>query len=218
MNSPFFIRIVASVLMMSIGVLAHAETIEEVMKRSQEQRLVSFERSAATESVRMIEITFARLCQALNLPPGAAELRVVKRGPYAETLLGRVVIVNESLAAQPEGERAFILAHEIGHIAHRHWGQMIAVYRFRVPGEVRQTETDAIAGVLGREASRLAHCQEVAADAYALQAIQHLGWSHEVAVAAIRSQGMQHDTATHPGTRKRLAALFSPESCEKTAP
>lgn len=218
MGSPFFIRMVVSVLMMSVGAMARAETIEEVMKRSQEQRLASFELSRTGESVQLVRATFDRLYRVLGLSPGVVELHVVKQGTYAETLLGRFVVVNESLATLSEGERAFILAHELGHIILRHWGQMIAVYQFRVPGEVRQSETDAIAGVLGREASKLAHCQEVAADAYALQAIKDLGESHEVAVAAIRSRGMQHDTPTHPGTWKRLAALLSPEACEQGAP
>ena len=115
--------------------------------------------------------------------------------------------MNESLADLPEGERIFIMAHEIGHVVAGHWEQMGRVYRRWIPGEVTQDKTDPVAGLLGRDASGLAHRHEYAADAFAHQALVKLGWPSEVAFAAFVRQGMQHDTATHPGTRKRIASL-----------
>jgi Zn-dependent protease with chaperone function len=127
--------------------------------------------------------------------------------PLAETLHGRIVVANESLADLPEGARLFVLAHELGHVASDHWQQMGAVYRHWVPGEVTPQTTDPVANALGREASMTSHRQEFEADAYALRVLRRLGRPPQDAFAAFMSTTLQPDTATHPGTRKRIASL-----------
>ena len=67
--------------------------------------------------------------------------------------------------------------------------------------------TDPVAGLLGREASGLSHRQEFEADAYAAQVLRTLGRPPQDAFAIFTQTGVQRDTATHPGTRKRLASL-----------
>jgi Zn-dependent peptidase ImmA (M78 family) len=68
------------------------------------------------------------------------------RATTAETLHGHI-IANESLADLPEGERIFILAHEIGHVVsdHRHrWGGTALD-----SSEVTPARTDPVAESLG---------------------------------------------------------------------
>ena len=185
---------------------AQSEDIIDVLRRSQQQRLDSFTEAPQGERREAVRNAFAKLRDALA-PGVSIELRVVSGGTYAETLHGSILVVNESLADLPEGERIFIMAHEIGHVVAGHWEQMGRVYRRWIPGEVTQDKTDPVAGLLGRDASGLAHRHEYAADAFAHQALVKLGWPSEVAFAAFVRQGMQHDTATHPGTRKRIASL-----------
>ena len=185
---------------------AQSEDIIDVLRRSQQQRLDSFTEAPQGERREAVRNAFAKLRDALA-PGVSIELRVVSGGTYAETLHGSILVVNESLADLPEGERIFIMAHEIGHVVAGHWEQMGRVYRRWIPGEVTQDKTDPVAGLLGRDASGLAHRHEYAADAFAHQALVKLGWPSEVAFAAFVRQGMQHDTATHPGTRKRIATL-----------
>ncbi len=185
---------------------AHSEDIIDVLRRSQQQRLEALKPSVDEARAQVVRATFDKLFQALQ--PGATiELRVVGSGSYAETMHGHIIVANESLADLPEGERLFIIAHEIGHAASGHWAQMGRVYQRWVPGAVTQDKTDPVAGLLGRDASGLAHRQEYAADAFALQALEKLGWPNDVAFSAFMRQGMQHDSATHPGTRKRIASL-----------
>jgi Zn-dependent protease with chaperone function len=76
-----------------------------------------------------------------------------------------------------------------------------------VPGEVKPETTDPVAQRLGREASATAHRQEFEADAFALRVLPTLGHPPQVAIAMFMDKGVQHDTATHPSTRKRVAAL-----------
>jgi hypothetical protein len=185
---------------------ARGEDIVDVLRRSQQMRLDAMEPAANGPRADTVRATFDQLRQALpsDLP---VELRVIRGETLAETLHGHIVVANESLADLPEGARLFVLAHELGHVASRHWLQMGQVYRRWVPGEVTPQTTDPVAAQLGREASGLSHRQEFEADAYAAQVLRTLGRPPQDAFAVFTQTGVQRDTATHPGTRKRMASL-----------
>jgi len=185
---------------------ARGEDIVDVLRRSQQQRLDAMTRAPSGDRARIVRSSFEKLCKALK-PEMEVDLVVIAGATVAETMHGHIVVANESLADLPEGERMFILAHEIGHVVNDHWHQMGGLYKRWIPGEVTPSQTDPVAGLLGRDASGLAHRHEFEADAFALRTLRALGFGPEVAVSAFMRQGMQHDTATHPGTRKRLAAL-----------
>jgi Zn-dependent protease with chaperone function len=195
-----------TVLGMALVGPARSEDIIDVLRRSQDQRLDALKPAQDAQRAQAVRATFEKLLQALK-PDVSVELRVVSGPIVAETLHGNVIVANESLADMPEGERAFIIAHELGHVSQGHWAQMGRVYQRWVPGEVTQDKTDPVAALLGRDASELAHHHEYAADAFALQVLARFDWSVDVALSAFLRQGVQHDTATHPGTRKRLASL-----------
>lgn len=147
------------------------------------------------------------------------ELRVVRGEVFAETLQGKVIVANEALADLSEGERLFALAHELGHVMLGHWAQLGLLYQKWVPGAVRQEHTDAVAALLGADASALAHRQEFEADAFGLRTLRALGRSEQDALAVFKRLGARHDTATHPSTRKRVAALraIEPNSLQAAA-
>lgn len=194
-------------LLVCAGTVTHAETIGDVLERSQRKRLDELSQPA-TDSVRAARVraTFERLLAELDVRT-KVELRVVSAPVIAETLLGRVLVASQALADVSEGERSFVLAHELGHAVHGHWDQLGTLYRRHIPGEVKQEQTDAVAGALGREASQQAHDHELQADAFALRALERLHYGVDDAMAAFLRNGVQHDTATHPGTRKRVAQL-----------
>lgn len=197
-----------TLLGLSLAAAARGEDIVDVLRRSQQQRLDSLVAAPDGPRARTVQHSFESLrAQLVPLPP--IDFHVIRGPVIAETMHGHIIVANESLADLPEGERMFILAHEIGHVARRHWLQLGMVYKRWVPGEVTPAETDAVAAPLGREASGTAHRQEFEADAYALQALHKLGIPSDVAFSSLRMMGMQQDTATHPATRKRLASLRS---------
>jgi Zn-dependent protease with chaperone function len=185
---------------------ARSEDIVDVLRRSQQMRLEAM--PPATDSVRVevVRKSFEMLRQRLQ-PHLAVDLYVISGPVTAESLHGHIVIANESLADLAEGERVFILAHELGHVVSGHWLQMGLLYQRWIPGDVTPENTDPIAGPLGREASALAHRQEFEADAFALQSLKTLGRPSEDAFQTFLHQGMSNDTATHPGSRKRIASL-----------
>lgn len=186
---------------------ARAEDIVDVLRRSQQLRLEAQPAAdPASPRAERVRRSFAALIAARpGLPP--VDLHVISGPVIAETVHGHIVLANESLGDLPEGERLFVLAHELGHVAQGHWLQMALVYQKWVPGEVTPEHTDAVAGRLGRDASLLAHRQEFEADAYALQLLRRAGHDPAVAISAFMHLGMTQDTATHPGTRKRVALL-----------
>lgn len=193
---------------------AQAEDIGQVMQRSHETRLAAFE-AAPADSPRAarLKAMFERIAAPMRLEP-PAQLRVVSGNVVAETMLGHVVVVNELFGDLPEPQLMFLLAHELGHVAGGHWAQLLAVYREYIPGEVTQDRTDAIAAPLGRAASALSYRQELEADRHGLKVLQSNGYGREDAQAFLIGRGLYYDSATHPGTRKRLAQLREADRTE----
>lgn len=188
-----------------------APGIVAVLYRSQQLRLDTMNQTDASGlRARTVRDSFDLLQRRLRIAP-TVELRIIRGEVVAETLHGDIVVANEALANLPEGERLFVLAHELGHVVIGHWDQLVQVYQKWVPGAVTQQQTDGVAEPLGRDASTLAHRQEFESDAFGLRAVRTLGLSEQDAVAAFMDLGMRNETATHPGTRKRVAALRSIE-------
>ena len=186
----------------------YAETIEQVLHRSQAVRLQAMVVvGEGDQRAKVVRASFERLLAAGHRPPVPVELRVVEGPVVAECFLGRVIVANVSLAAEPEGERLFVLAHELGHLINGHWAHFGSAFKKHIPGEVVQQQTDAVAPLLGPELSALSHRHEFDADAYALRALEQMGFGLDTALASFLRHGMQQDTATHPGTRKRVAHL-----------
>lgn len=191
---------------------AWCENINEVLERSQRVRLESLPRADA-QSAKALSVrqSFDKVVRASGWRE-PVELQIICGDTVAETLHGHVVVANESLADLTEGERVFILAHELGHVAMGHWSQMGRLYKRFVPGEVTQDKTDPIAGALGREASGMSHRHELDADAFSLHTLRALGHPDEDAFSAFKRLGLTRDTPTHPGTRKRMASLRDVQS------
>ena len=187
--------------------VARGEDIVEVLERSQQVRLDSMPPAPPdSQRVQKVHDSFELLARTLGLGR-TVELRVVRGENLAETLHGRVVIANEAMGDWPEEDRLFVLAHELGHVALAHWSQMGVMYQKWVPGMVTSEQTDAVAALLGREASGLAYQQEYEADAFALRTLEGMGVSRDTVISAFMRLGVTKDTATHPGTHRRLAAL-----------
>jgi Zn-dependent protease with chaperone function len=186
---------------------ASSEGIGEVLERSQQVRIDAHPLvDANAPSALKIRASFQTVLSAAGHVP-QLELRVVTGAPLAETLQGRIIVVDESLAEAREGDRLFVLAHEIGHVALKHWPQMRNLYQAYIPGEVVRSHTDSVAGPLGSDASALAYKQEFEADRFAMRTLQSLGHPPEEACHALMQQGVHGDTATHPGTMKRVTSL-----------
>jgi hypothetical protein len=189
------------------GGIARGEGIVEVLERSQQMRVDKLQAAPADSArAQKVQASFDTLLR-LEGSGRQVELRVVRGDVLAEALHGDVVIVNEAIGGWREEDRLFVLAHELGHVALAHWSQMSGMYQKWVPGMVTPERTDAIAALLGREASTLAYQQEYEADAYAARALEALGFSKQEVFSVFMHLGSRRDTVTHPGTQRRLASL-----------
>lgn len=206
--------VLRSTLVLSLLCAAPAwggETIVEVLERSQRLQfdsLASLQVDDDSPEARIVRASFEQLLTQVGTPV-AVSLMVVRGPMLAVCLMGRVVVANASLADMSEAERQFILAHELGHVSHGHWDQLGRLYQKYIPDEVVPQKTDAVAGPLGREASQLAHDQEYEADAFAHDVLRRMGQPGDAAVRLFHRLPMTKRTATHPGTRERLAHMRS---------
>lgn len=198
-----------AVLLLAIsGAVAQAEGIGEVLDRSQQRRLSGFLAAdpQAPATLRVRE-SFDALVRATGLQQ-PVELQVVTGEVVAETIQGRVIVANQSLGDLHEAARLFVLAHEIGHVSLGHWPKMTLLYQSWLPGELIQARANEVAALLGRDASALAHRQEFEADAFAMRTLQAMGRLPEEIADTLQGLGVYGDTATHPGTQRRLSALL----------
>lgn len=188
-----------------------SETIAEVLRRSQRQRLDALPPADANSpAAARVMASFERLIRVA--PPRAGQcqptLRLVGGSLFAEAVLGDCAMaVSTSVGELPEGERLLLLGHELGHLRLDHWSTLRGLYERHIPGAVEQARTDAVAGALGREAHALSHRHEFEADAYGYQIAMRLGYGLDTAFGLLTRQGVQTDGATHPGTRRRLAQM-----------
>jgi Zn-dependent protease with chaperone function len=191
---------------------AAAEGIEQVLERSQQMRLAQCPAAATgSTAAERLRASLNRLLAAQGTNAATAETvaLIVVGGPLlAEALLDRPgIAVSEAAADLPEGERLLLLAHELGHVRLMHARKLKALYRQHIPGEVRKEVTDAVAAPLGAQAHAQSHEHEYQADAYGYTLVRALGFGLDTAFALLTRQGVQHSSATHPATARRLAQL-----------
>lgn len=186
---------------------ARSENIVQVLQRSQQMRLDAMHPAAPeSDAAHVLQSNFEQLLRFTGIEQ-PVELRVIEGENLAETLLGKVVVANALLAQRPQAEQLFVLAHELGHVLQGHQDQMGQLYLKWVPSAVVQEHTDAVAPMLGREASGLAHRQEYSADAFALRTLCAMGYTREEVVALFVRMGLNPATATHPAGARRMLAL-----------
>jgi len=181
--------------------------IVQVLERSQTLRMQAYPAADATsERAVRVRVSFERLVNVMGMQR-PVELRIVGGGLGAEAMLGHVLVASDSLGDLPEGERLLVLGHELGHIALGHWDEMCALYKSHIPGEVLPEITEPGAQALGTDAHEQAWSHEFAADAYGYRAIHRLGYRMDTVYALMLRAPSPQDTATHPGTRRRVAQL-----------
>jgi Zn-dependent protease with chaperone function len=202
-----WLAVLAMLVALALSTPAAAEGILSVLVRSNRQKLDELTRQAVSDPrADLLRNDFERLLARQSKRPDV-ELLVVDGPVQAETLAGRVIVISAGLAVLDEGERLFILAHELGHVQMAHWTELSALYVRHIPAEVTPDVTDAVAPVLGREASALVHGHEYAADAFAWRSIRAMGYGLASARGALQVVPNLGDSSTHPATRKRMAQL-----------
>jgi hypothetical protein len=138
----------------------------------------------------------------------SVRLRVADCAHGIQVLAGEVVVPAE-VASWDEGERLFVLAHELGHIEHRDWEHLTAAYAESAPRDIAEDDVPRTLSNLRARANQLKRHFEYAADKYAAQLLTRMGRNaQDDAEAALARFWSREDTPTHPGAMQRMAALL----------
>lgn len=194
------------IALLSAWANAAAETIAEVVKRSNAQYMASLkfvDVSAAPETVKSFQKVIAYL-KADRL----IYLRIVD-GNTTGITDGNTVVLHRSNETNDEIMREFVIAHECGHILKKHTLQKIALYEKYIPGEVTEEAANRANNIVGPEMRRLSYRVEFEADEFALRTLVGLGRTRDEVIGAFMAIERTTDTATHPSTAKRIMALRS---------
>jgi hypothetical protein len=188
---------------------AGAVTIEQVLVASQQQRLAERGQpdAGATESVHRLRTSFERLRSQV---PALADVELIVVGGelFAEAVFGRrAVAASVAVGELPEGERMQMLAHGMGHLQLRDWDALAGLYHHHIPGEVRPETTEPVAAALGAQARQLSWRHEFEADAWGYRLARQFTYGVDTASGLLTRQGVSMDSATHPGTRRRIMQL-----------
>lgn len=188
------------------------EDIVQVIVRSKNQDLAQLQDIDSSEENFKILKKSVNDVMSVQRDDLKIELKIIKslHSLVATNMLGHVLVLNENLMQFTEDERRFIIAHEIAHLAHKDWDVLLKTYKYFIPGRVTQEQTDKIASALGSKLSQLSYDWEFNADLSAFETLVRMGIelpAAKAAAIAVIGKVIVRDTATHPGTTKRIMAV-----------
>ena len=134
----------------------------------------------------------------------------------AYALPGGTIVLYSGLLSKikSENELTFVLAHEIGHFAHRDHirsiGSTLTVALFTTPILRNSDALNIASAVTTFESRHYSQNQELGADRYALEQVQRI-YGHVHGASDLFSRFENNDNAyllsTHPSTQKRLGQI-----------
>lgn len=125
--------------------------------------------------------------------------------PVIAQVRAGVVVVSTQLAGLPEKERLFVMAHELGHVAHGDWQRVAQRYVDYVG--VVQTFDEVVEKMkqVNSEINDMSRAGEFDADEFALEVLKKAGYpATEAATSFLRRYRDQPESDTHPAIRARL--------------
>ena len=136
----------------------------------------------------------------------------------AAALPGGWIVVNSGLlrAVESDAEIAFVLAHELGHLRHRHHVRRLGrslVFHMAI-GYVTGRESHISPLLENTETMRFSRSQEREADAYAVELLRRTGGDIRGGIALLErlsrgeaASGFMEYFSTHPDPEKRMERL-----------
>ena len=114
------------------------------------------------------------------------------------------IIVGAQLAEWDPEIRAFIIAHELAHVAQDNWSDWLSLY-----SNIEPTSAEA-AIAMGPAVTKLAHHVEFKADVFAKNTLKNMGMDPVKAIKKLFAlAGAQPTSDTHPSSTDRLANVAS---------
>lgn len=200
------IRLIAAAIVALYPSVVTSETIQQMITRGNAEYMASLKAIPPGITPDIVK-TFGRISKLDR--SGKLIMLKIADGPHTGITNGNTVIVHYSVETMTELQRAFIIAHEFGHIVHGHLGQKIAAYEKYIPGDVTDKTLLIADRIVGPELRTLSHKVELEADSYALRTLVKLGWTRDQVVDMFLDMKVNSDTATHPSSAKRIRNLVT---------
>lgn len=185
---------------------AHAFDVGQALELGQRIRLENCEPLGSdSPKARVLQASLAQVSKAAETAPPV--LRVARCDAFAQVLAGDIV-VHPDLALWGEGERLFVLAHELGHIRQAHWQQFTLALRSAIPVTATDEQAPRLLQRFVPRLQGLLHAFEYEADTYAVRLLRVLGRDAPFEAAqAIARQPANEEALTHPSASQRIHRL-----------
>lgn len=200
-------KVLISVALATAALSAHALDIVDALNRGQQVQLSQCESVAEdAPEVAVLRDSFSKLQDARHADTPVT--LVVAKCSFGIQVLGGKVIVHPAVAHWNEGERLFVLAHELGHIEHGDWHSFTHVHQEAIPADMSDEQVGLTMRRMAPKMRELMYGFEYNADEYALELLSKMGRD---ALAegreAIARVPTPSGSPTHPGTAQRIARL-----------
>jgi Zn-dependent protease with chaperone function len=195
-------KFIAALVFAFTANFAAANPMVAALKAEDESRLCPA--AEVSKETRLLKREAAYVLETMGLPKDSITVLVATCGDYAVAATSlNTIIISPSLAELPRGERLFLLAHEVGHLANGDVKRLLAL------GDELAASAEALANV-DKLMATLSRENETAADLFAAKFMQKVGVNAESAASAFFARmGLLQlpGTASHPAAQSRVAAI-----------
>lgn len=195
-------RIIFGIVISLLAQFVSANPILDGMRVEDQSRLCpAAEQSADT---RLVRRDAAYVADTMGVATGSIKVLIADCGDVAVAAMTvNTIVISPSLATLTRGERLFLLAHEIGHLANNDAQRWSTLGDELVESHADTAAVDAKMSALSREL-------ELGADAFAAQALRKMGLKPEdAAFAYFHRMHLLNlpGTASHPPAQYRVEAI-----------
>ena len=196
-------------LLLALALLAlpaESKTIREALEEGSRAYAAEVKSGNANRVARDTIATHARVQAAIGIDV-PIYVSPIERG--GATFMD-AMIVDISLDIMSEVQRAFIIAHEFGHVKLGHINSRLELIQSLVPGQIEDEAVKAAYQwvLLRPEVRQQSYEFEHAADVFAGKVLLSLGYSKSDILLAVRGFRVTPNTPTHPSTTARYMRLL----------
>jgi hypothetical protein len=198
------LRVITAAVIGLLSGLAHSESIERVIERT-DREIIKSKRTVAVDLVPAVYRSFNKIHKAAGAPDYITVKVTVLDG--SAVTVGTTVLASITLDRMTEVQRDFIFAHEIAHVVLGHQQALKDLWKKHVPGNASQDAIDAGRISMEEDLKRSGYASEYAADEYAIRLLIRLGYTRDQVVDGFLGFERFPNTATHPSTIRRAMRL-----------
>jgi len=195
-------QLITALVIAFVANFASANPMVEAMRAEDERRLC--EAAPVSQETRLLRREATYVLETMGMQKDAVTVLIADCEGYASAATTlNTIIVSPSLARLPRGERLFVLAHEIGHLANADVKRWLALGEKLGLTADSEASNSAMMSALSREV-------ELNADAFAATVLRKMNINAESAAHSYFQRMKLLDlpgTTSHPAAQSRVSAI-----------